>query len=177
MEAKKDNKYISIPIEGGESEQSADRSDEKEPKEIYVEQLQRLQAEFANYRRRTEKEKESLSTFIKGNFIAQLLPILDDLDLLVKHHEEDHQCPIEAIQLIIQKLKKILFDEGLESIDALDQTFNPDIHEAIAVEEVEEPKKDGVVLEEWQKGYQFHGSLLRPSRVKVAKLKAMEESD
>ena len=172
-----DKKAISIPINDEQTETEIEKKEEKESSEVYVEHLQRLQAEFTNYKKRTEKEKESLSAFIKGNLIAHLLPVLDDLDLLVMHHQEDHQCPVEAIQMITQKMKKILSNEGLESIEALDRIFNPDIHEAIAVEEVEDPQQEGVILEEWQKGYQFHGNLLRASRVKVAKLKSAEESD
>jgi len=176
-DAEKNRDTISIPIEGAEENGESRTSEQtKESAEQYIDQLQRLQAEFSNYRRRTDKEKESLSTYVKGNLITRLLPVLDDFDLLVQHHEEDQQCPAEAIQIIVQKMKKILSDEGLETIDALNEDFNPEIHEAIAVEEIADPEKEGTILEEWQKGYCFHGNLLRPSRVKVAKLKVMNES-
>ena len=174
----KNDNTISIPIESEEQESTEeDLIEQKDSLQEYIEQLQRLQAEFNNYRRRTEKEKESLSTFVKGNLISNLLPVLDDLDLLVQHHQEDHQCPVEAIQIIVQKIKKVFFDEGLESIEALNHSFDPEFNEAVAVEELSDPEKEGVILEEWQKGYLFQGNLLRASRVKVAKLKSVDESE
>ena len=140
-----------------------------------LERLQRLQAEFVNYRRRTEKEKESLADYVEGDLIARLLPVLDDLDLL-SQHAENEQCPVEAVRLIIRKMNKILYDEGLEAIDAVSRPFDPENHEAVAVEPVTDPAQEGIIVEEWQKGYRFRGNLLRPSRVKVAKIKKDEES-
>jgi len=177
-DADKHRDVILIPIDDGEKESQKNATEkEKESPEEYIEHLQRLQAEFANYKRRTEREKESLSDYVKGRLITHLLSILDDMDSLIRHHQESHQCSIEEIQFIARKMKKILFDEGLETIDAINQSFNPEIHEAIAVEKVSDPHKEGIILEEWQKGYRFHGSLLRPSRVKVGALKIKDESD
>jgi len=161
-----------IPVETDEPDHSSEEDIKTESAESYIEQLQRLQADFINYKRRTEKEMNSLSIFVKGNLIQSLLPVIDDMDLLIQHHQHDHQCPVEAVQMIIQKLKKVLIDEGLETIDVTGQSFDPIIHEAIAVEEVKDPLKENIIVQECQKGYRFHDNLLRPSRVRVAKVKA-----
>ncbi len=169
---------IQIPVEVADNEPETDEKHKQEDtpgSEDYLSHLQRLQAEFANYKRRTEKEKESLAAFVKGNLITQLLPVLDDFNLLIQHHP-DSDCPVDAVKMILQKLNKILTDEGLETIEALHQPFDPDIHEALAVGEVEDETADGSVLEEWQKGYRFHGNLLRPSRVKVARFKKEDKA-
>ena len=173
MDSEKEREVITIPVEGEDEAFSKSRSHESQSVENTIEQLQRLQADFVNYKRRTEKEMSALSAFVKGNFITSLLPVIDDLDLMVQHHE-DGQCPSDAVLLIIQKFKKILTDEGLEVIDAAGKIFDPEIHEAVAVEEVADAGKEDVILEDWQRGYRFQGTLLRPSRVKVAKLKVSD---
>jgi molecular chaperone GrpE len=175
-DAQKKNEGTDIPVDIVETGDHRSRESGVQAEPANLERLQRLQAEFVNYRRRTEKEKESLADYIKGNMIAQLLPVLDDLDLL-SQHADNEQCPVEAVQLIIQKMKKILSDEGLETIDAVTHPFDPDIHEAVAVEHADDPEQEGLIVEEWQKGYRFRGNLLRPSRVKVAKFKKGDESE
>jgi molecular chaperone GrpE len=174
--AQKKNEGKDIPIDIVETGDHGVGKSNEQAENTNLEKLQRLQAEFVNYRRRTEKEKESLADYVKGDLITRLLPVLDDLDLL-SQHAENEKCPVEAIQLIIQKMKKILYDEGLETIDAVTHPFDPDIHEALAVEHVNDPDQEGLVVEEWQKGYRFRGNLLRPSRVKVAKIKKDNESE
>lgn len=134
----------------------------------YLEQLQRLQAEFSNYRKRVEKERETLFTVAKGEMILNLLSVLDDFERMVNHHAEKEEYSLDGVRLIYQKLKKILIDEGLEEITSIGQRFNPEFHEAVDVEETNK-EHAGLVMEEWQKGYRFGGKLLRPSRVKVGK--------
>lgn len=170
----KKNEGTEIPVEIVENGTGEVKKEEEQVERENLEKLQRLQAEFVNYKRRTEKEKNSLRDYIEGELIARLLPVMDDLDLLSRH-AENGQCPVEAVQLIVQKMKKILNDEGLEAIDAVSYPFDPENHEAVAVEPVSDAAKEGIIVEEWQKGYRFRGNLLRPSRVKVAKIKNGEE--
>ena len=143
----------------------------------YLDQLQRLQAEFTNFRKRTEKEKENLANFVRGNFIQSLLPVMDDLDLMIQHHQKDKAIPFDGIELIVQKFHKVLTDQGLETVEALGEVFNPEMHEALAVEETDEADADDIIIEEWQKGYKFHEQLIRPSRVKVNRYVEPAEDD
>ncbi len=133
----------------------------------YVEHLQRLQAEFDNYRRRVDKERESMFAMAKGDLIQKILSVVDDLERMLDHHPEDgHRT--DGVRLIFKNLTKILSDEGLEEVPSLGMPFDPEVHEAVGVEETGEDQ-DGMVVEEWQKGYRFGSRLLRPSRVKVGK--------
>ncbi len=165
---------IEIPISSDDETVLNPVSEEKlqdsrpEEGEIVRDQLQRLQAEFLNYKRRVEREKEEIGSYARGNLIREVLPVLDDLGRLIDHHGDDESVAVESVQLILQKFNKILTDEGLEPIEASDAEFDPEIHEALSVETVP-VEKDGKILEEWEKGYRYHGRLLRPSRVKVGK--------
>lgn len=134
----------------------------------YLDQLQRLQAEFSNYRKRTDKEKLSLRDWLHGEMVREMLPVMDDLERLLHSHENQNTIDIGGVQLIQQKFQKILKDRGLEEIESVGQVFNPDFHEAVDVEHTDEDKA-GKVLAEWEKGYKIGEKLLRPSRVKVGK--------
>jgi len=133
----------------------------------YIEHLQRLQAEFDNYRRRVDKERESMYAMAKGDLIQKILSVVDDLERMLDHHPEDEHRT-EGVRLIFKNLTKVLSDEGLEEVPSLGMPFDPEVHEAVGVEETG-ADQDGMVVEEWQKGYRFGSRLLRPSRVKVGK--------
>jgi len=171
------NTRIEIPITDGKAthgerqdtirDREAD-TDEKSESDLFREQLQRLQAEFINYKRRVEKEKEETGSYARGALIESILPVVDDLGRLIDHHAVDESVSVESIRLIIQKLDKILTDEGLEAIESVGSEFNPECHDALSVDVVSEDN-DGKIIEEFQKGYRYRGRLLRPSRVKVGK--------
>ena len=164
-----------IPVTDADDDSQDDRQIQETPeaeggeKETeYVKQLQRLQAEFQNYKRRVEKDWAEVSSGAKGDFVVKLLPALDDFKRLLNHHRDQEPCPTGGVRLIYQKLIKILTDEGLEYIDAVGEEFNPDFHEAIGVKETGE-EQEGKIVEEWEAGYTFSGKLIRPSRVRVGK--------
>lgn len=166
---------MKIPVTGPDEESNPDRSVPDKENEIiadkgdekYLDQLLRLQAEFQNYKRRTEKEWAEASIRAKGDLVKKLLPILDDFQRMLKHHGGE-PCSVEGVQLIYQKMMKILDDEGLEQIEAVGREFDPDFHEAIGVHQVSEDQ-DGMIAEEWEPGYHFSGKLLRPSKVRVGR--------
>lgn len=141
----------------------------------YVEQLQRLQAEFANYRKRIEKEKLELSTFYKSELVSALLPIIDDFERMLNHTDDSNNELLTGVRLIFQKLLDILQSQGLKPIVAIGQKFDPTIHEALFVERTDNGD-DETVIEEWQKGYFFNDRLLRPAQVKVSKNEVLRES-
>jgi molecular chaperone GrpE len=164
-----------ITVSGSEDEHDGDAA-QKEKKDVtapgkedekYLDQLLRLQAEFQNYRKRTEREWSESSTRVKGDLIKTLLPVLDDFQRMLIHHGEE-PCSVEGVQLIYQKLIKILNDEGLEQIETVGKEFDPDFHEAIGIHGVDEDQ-DGMIADEWEPGYRFSGRLLRPSKVRVGR--------
>jgi len=126
---------------------------------------QRAQADFVNYKRRTEQERDETVKLANASLVLSLLPILDDFERAVT------SCPPElsglawgeGIRLIERKLRAILEAQGLSPIPALGEPFDPRLHEAVR----QAPGKEGIVLEEVQKGYKFGDRVLRPSRVVV----------
>lgn len=124
-----------------------------------TETLQRLQAEFENYKKRTEKENAEFRKYANKQFIAELLPILDNFELALKSIND------EGIKLLYAHLFDILEKQGLKRIDATGK-FDPRFHEALLQEESE--KESGIILEELQKGYIGGETVLRPARVKIA---------
>jgi molecular chaperone GrpE len=128
--------------------------------------LLRGQAEFQNLRRRIEKEKAEWHEYAATGAVGALLPILDDFERALKVETADKDYA-KGMQLIYQRLLESLKKLGLEPIVSAGQPFNPHVHHAVDKFETEKAK-DGTVLEEYQKGYNFKGRLLRPAMVKVA---------
>ena len=136
----------------------------------YLDGWQRSRAEFANYKKRNEREKEELHALVTGNILTHYLDIIDDLERALNDRpmESENNAWAEGIELIYIKLKAILGSEGIESIEAEGKTFDPNFHEAISYEENDD-HRDGEVIEVVQRGYKLGDRVLRPAKVRVAK--------
>jgi molecular chaperone GrpE len=144
--------------------------------EEYLSTLQHLQAEFENYRKRVEKEKEGFCKFATQSLIEEILPVMDDFDLSMKQKtKKNHEEFVKAIEMIHDKLKIVLKNQGLEKIDAEGKPFNPELHEPLLQEESNE--KPNTVIEVFQNGYTLNGKILRHSRVKLSKTIQKEEEE
>ena len=130
---------------------------EQETKE-YLNNLQRLQAEFENYQKRTQIEKQDLIKYSKQDLILKLLDIIDNFERALENKDNK-----EGINLIYKQLKDTLEKEGIKQIK--EDTFNPEKHEVILTEEGKENK----ILEEFQKGYTLYDRTIRTAKVKVGK--------
>jgi len=126
--------------------------------------LQRVQAEFENYRKRTNKEVMMIREMASESLVAKLLPVIDHFELAFKHKEENEFA--KGMEMIFGQLKEILEGEGLQEIQQT-SIFDPNLHEAI--ETVKSKKPGGTIIQVFQKGYLFNNKLLRPAKVKVAK--------
>lgn len=128
--------------------------------------IQRVQAEFINYKNRVESEKALLSQFSKANVIKDLLPVVDDLERALSHLPEDlkenkwAQGASKVYDRLIKQLEKL----GVKEIPALNQPFDPNLHEAVQVEGEGDHQ---VVSEVLQKGYQLDDQIIRHTVVKV----------
>ncbi len=134
---------------------------------------QRAQADFINYKRRTEQEKEEISQFANSILILNLLPILDDLERALTSIPP-HLAKlswVDGIRLIERKLQASLEAQGLSQIKALGEPFDPNLHEAARLGK----GKEGIVIEELQKGYKLRDRVLRPSKVVVGNGEEEEE--
>jgi molecular chaperone GrpE len=129
---------------------------------------QRSAADFSNFKRRTDDERAQLSQFTNAILIGKLLGVLDDFDRALESVPPDAQDPwIEGVKLVERKLRNVLESEGVTQIDAIGQSFDPNLHEAVAHEEtVDHP--DNEVIGEVQRGYRLHDRLIRPALVRVA---------
>ena len=133
--------------------------------------LQRMAADFANYRKRTDAERLEFSRFAKADLIAKLLDVLDAYDraLATTPEELKGSSWVEGMWLIERKLRQILEAEGLTSVDSLGEPFDPYLHEAVA--HIESDAPEGTVINEHQKAYRLHDRVIRPAMVTVAKKK------
>lgn len=126
----------------------------------------RAQAEFQNFRRRMEKERAEFAEYASMEAVRTLLPILDDFERAVRAECADKEYA-RGMELIEQRFAAALQKLGLEPIVAQGQPFDPNLHHAVETVETSEAP-DHTVLEEFQRGYNFKGRLLRAAMVKVA---------
>lgn len=132
-----------------------------------TEALQRERADATNIRRRHEDELNRLRTRVKTTVVGELLPVIDNFERALKHVPEelkDHDY-IKGVQGVVKKFEKTLGDMGVERIKTVGEPFNPDIHEAISMEEGEGDKE--IVCEELQSGYKLGDDVIRHAMVRV----------
>ena len=127
----------------------------------------RLMADFQNYKKRVEKQRSETFAFANEKIMLKLLDILDNFErgLEADHENEGFK---EGMEMILKQLKDVLLDNGLMEIEAANMEFDPNIHNAVLMEDtdfVESGKVSGVL----QKGYSLNGKVIRPAMVKVAK--------
>ena len=128
----------------------------------------RSAADFANYKRRTDDERATMTQFSNMILIGKLLSVLDDFDRALENVPADADDPwVEGVRLTERKLRGVLESEGVTPIEALGQTFDPNLHEAVVHEETAD-HPDNDVIGELQRGYRLHDRVIRPSLVRVA---------
>ena len=129
--------------------------------------LLRRQAEFENFRRRTERDRSDFLQYAGMEIVRDILPIVDDFERALKIDGSDAEYR-KGIELIYQRLLDTLMKIGLEPIEApAGEPFDPNLHQAVVRYETEDAP-DNTILEEFQRGYNFKGKLLRPAMVRVA---------
>lgn len=128
-------------------------------------QYQRMLAEYANYKRRTEQEKEQLGHFTRGEMLKALLPSLDNLERAVDAPDGEEYR--KGVDMVIDQFHQALKDLGLTEIPAENQPFDPEVHHAVMREDADGVEPD-TVTQVFQKGYKYGDKVLRPAMVKVA---------
>jgi molecular chaperone GrpE len=152
-----------------------ERSKGKE--EEYLTSLQYLKADFENYKRRTEKEKQEFGNCLRECILLDFLPIKDALEVAIGHAKENNNPEglIKGVEMTVKQIDALLKREGLEEIAAEGEHFDPFRHEVVAKEAAEDQPEDTVIAV-LRKGYLFHGKVIRPAMVKIAMPKATDES-
>lgn len=136
--------------------------------EDYHNRLARLQADFENYRRRTRQEMDNFYKYASEQLITSLLPVLDNFSRAVLAEGDSLESFKAGVDLIHRQLKEVLAAEGLASIQAVGEQFDPEKHEAVMQAEAT-GYPDNTVVEELRCGYCLKDKVIRPSMVKVAK--------
>jgi molecular chaperone GrpE len=135
-----------------------------------VDTLQRVQADFENYRKRAARDQQSLVARAHERLVKELLPVLDDLERALEAAEAHEEAKLEeGVALVARSFADVLRKEGLEEVET-EGTFDPHVHEALLSQPSE--AEEGAVIEVIQKGYRLGDRVLRPARVVVAAPKA-----
>jgi molecular chaperone GrpE len=160
-----------------DSEQDLEKalSEAKQKVEEYLDSWKRAQADFINYKRRTEQERLEVGMYANTQLILALLPILDDFErafvsITPRLAKTDW---VDGISLIERKLRTTLEAQGLSPIKSVGETFDPNLHEAV----MHINGEDGKVVQEMQKGYKLHDKVIRPSKVAVGNGEPIEEQE
>jgi molecular chaperone GrpE len=142
----------------------------KQQRDDYYDRLLRKTAEFDNYRRRTDRERQQLSDAAAADLLEELLPLVDDLERALRADAGGDATGAvrKGVELIHKQLLEILRKRGVRPIEALGADFDPHFHMAVAHEPVND-RREGEVVEEFRRGYMLGDRLLRPAMVKVAK--------
>ena len=133
----------------------------------YLDTLQRLKADFDNYRKRSEREQSDRAASASARLVKELLPVLDDLERALEAASQHEEAKLEeGVRLVHRSLLGLLAREGLAEIET-HGPFDPNVHEALLAQPAEDAKP-GSVLQVLQKGYRLGDRVLRPARVVVA---------
>lgn len=169
-----DDKTAPAPVDReDESKATADSSGGSEAmlraeiehlREMYLRKL----AEFDNYRKRTDRERQELKRTAAEGLVSELLPVLDNFERAVQHASESEPAAfLEGVEMIARQFAEVLRRTGLEAIDPSGAVFDPEVHEAVQrVEGTDQPH--GSIVGVYSKGYHYGGKLIRPAMVAVA---------
>lgn len=158
-----------------ETVQSADEVEVEEPKEPTLEdqladmkkQLAYTAAEYANFRARSAKEKEQTYSNAKGNVVAEILPIIDNLERALSQEGEDFEALKKGVQMTMDQLMQALTKIGVEAYGESGDTFDPNFHNAV-MHIKDDDLGENVITDVFQKGYKINDRVIRPAMVKTA---------
>ena len=157
-------------VEEAVAEEVSVSEDEKKIAEL-TDKILRITAEYENYRKRTQKEKESLYEMAKADTIAAFLPLFDNIEKAIKVKPADAsgewKAFSEGVDLMKKQMADILTNLGATAIDAVGEEFNPELHNAVMHVD-DENAGENVIVEEFQKGFKISDRVIRHSVVKVA---------
>ena len=168
-EAAEETASEQVTEEAPEAEEVSKEAELEQKVADMTDRLQRNMAEFDNFRKRTEKEKAARFEMGERNVIEKMLPVLDNFERgLATVPEEQRKDPfVDGRDKIYKQMVSVLEEMGVAPIEAVGKEFNPDFHNAVMHVE-DDTIDENIVVEEFQKGYTYKGSVVRYSMVKVA---------
>jgi len=163
-------------FEAGKLKEALER--EKERAEEYLNRLKYLQADFQNYQRRVEREREELVKRGNEELILKLLSVVDDLERAVEAGKSlsDKEVLVSGVEMVLKQFQAALAEEGLSQIEAVGKPLDPELHEAVATVETNH-YPENIIVRVLRKGYSLNGKVIRPSMVEVAKKPTVSTQD
>jgi len=155
-------------LKGRVAELEAALEEERKRAETYLTQLKYAKADLENLGKRTQRNIEDALSRANGRLLMELLPIMDELELAIEAARAGGDGIAEGVEMVRNKLAKVMETEGVAPIQAVGEPFDPRLHEAVLEVETSE-RLAGTVVEEFRKGYTFKDRVLRASMVKVAR--------
>lgn len=139
---------------------------QKEKLDEQEDRLKRLMAEFDNFKKRSSKEREGLYNSLISDIFSSLLPVIDNLEkaTIAKTEDENYK---QGVELVLKQFKDVLIANGVEEIETIGKTFDPELHEAVS-SVVDETLGEKEIKEEYRKGYKIGSKVIRHSMVVVA---------
>ncbi|HXX58580.1 MAG TPA: nucleotide exchange factor GrpE [Thermodesulfovibrionales bacterium] len=162
---KKEGEIIESPAKEAREEKSEPEAELAELKDRYL----RLYAEFENFKKRVQKDKEELIRYGNESLLHDILPVIDNLEMALKHSSDDvSDGLVKGVEITLRELQRVVEKYGLSPVPALGKPFDPSVHHAMT--QVERADVDDkTVVEEFRKGYMLGAKVLRPSLVAVSK--------
>jgi molecular chaperone GrpE len=159
----------SEPAEAGSAVEALDGEEVQRQRDDYYDRLLRKTAEFDNYRKRVERDRQSMAESAAADLVRDLLPLVDDLERALKADAgvDGAESYRRGVELIHRQLLEILRRRNVKPIEALGADFDPHFHQAVSHEPAP-GRREGEVIEEFARGYMIGERLLRPAMVKVA---------
>lgn len=170
MAENEENKEVVQEVEEKEISEETKLKDtillQKEQLNEQEDRLKRLMAEFDNFKKRSSKEREGLYNSLVSDIFTSLLPVIDNLEKAVEAKTEDEGYK-QGVELVLKQFKDVLSGNGVQEIEALGQTFDPEVHEAVGTV-IDENLGEKEIKEEYRKGYKIGSKVIRHSMVVVA---------
>lgn len=169
MDEKKEKKQQDENLEQKQNEKAEKNkkvTQMKEELEEMTDRYKRVLAEFENFKKRSQKEREQLYNSILSDIIEVILPVLDNLENALKAETKDENYK-QGIELVQKQFKDVLKSKGIEEINAIGETFDPSLHEAVSSIQ-DEKRGEKEIVEVYRKGYKIGNKVIRHSMVVVA---------
>ena len=164
LEKDSSDEKVEVEIETEEDKQDSDKEDEKYA--ALEDNFVRLQADFVNYKRRTEQERKDYIELGSKKVLNELLTVIDNFERAIEAHTNEESFK-EGVELIYKQLLELLNKNDVTEMKCLNEKFDPEFHHAVLVEE-KQGVEEGIIIDVLQKGYLIGEKVLRPAMVKVS---------
>lgn len=164
----KENEEVKVENEEKKETKSENRelADTKQELEETTDRLKRIMAEFENFKKRSNKEREMLYNTILGDIVASYLPVIDNLEKAVEAKTEDENYK-QGVELVLKQFGDVLTKFGVEEIKTVGETFDPEVHDAVSSIQ-DDTKGEKEIVQEYRKGYKIGTKVIRHAMVVVA---------